>query len=329
MGNVKISGLGKALPAYNMTNEDLARYVDTSDEWISSRTGIKSRYIAETETTTELAIRASQEAIKHAGLEGQDIDMIIVATISPDYVMPSTACLVQEAIGATHATAFDIAAACSGFIYGARIAKEALTGNVKHVLVVGAEVLSKTVDWQDRSTCVLFGDGAGAAVFSQNHKNNIISLYTGSDGRGGKVLTLPGRVHQNCLTTLPQVPLEDTQQTATDVLSMEGREVYRFATTVVPKSILEVVEASPYEVDNIDWFVLHQANERIIDSVAKKLGIPKERFFKNLDTHGNTSSASIPMALYDLKDTLKSGDKIILSGFGGGLTWGSMLMVWE
>ncbi len=324
MGNAKISGLGKALPKRIMTNDDLTAYVETSNEWIESRTGIRARHISETETTTELAIKASQEALQNAGIKGDEVGMIIVATISPDYVMPSTACLVQHAIGATEATAFDISAACSGFIYGVKLAVDALKGEVEHVLVVGAEVLSKTVDWQDRTTCVLFGDGAGAAILSKNDSNNIISLSTGSDGEGGMALTLSGRMHDNCLS-----PKHTTLDSKPQALAMDGREVYKFATTIVPKSILQVISQSAYSIEEVDWFVLHQANTRIIESVAKKLGVPKEKFFTNLATHGNTSSASIPMALYDLKDQLKSGDKIVLSGFGGGLTWGSLLMIWE
>lgn len=321
MSHVKISGLGRAVPSYAMTNEGLTQFVETSDEWIRSRTGIGARYISQGETTTELAIQAGKEAVAAAGINAEALDMIIVATITPDSVMPSTACLVQAALGAKNATAFDLTAACSGFIYGARIARDALNNEeTNHILVIGAEVLTKTVDWADRSTCVLFGDGAGAAIFSKNHKNNIISLYTGSDGSLGQALTLPGRPVHNCLVqnTEPLAPLY-----------MDGKEVYRFATTVVPQSINKVVEGTAYTLEEIDWFVLHQANSRIMDSVAKKLKVNPDKFFKNLETYGNTSAASIPMALYELQEQLKAGDKIILSGFGGGLTWGSMFIIWE
>lgn len=321
MNGVKISGIGKAVPRYEMTNDNLSEIVDTSDEWIRSRTGIGSRYISTGETTTELAIQAGREACIQAGIEPGEIDLIIVATITPDYVMPSTACMVQDALGAIHATAFDIAAACSGFLYGARLATDAIRiGSAQHVLVIGAEVLSKTVDWQDRSTCVLFGDGAGAAIFSKNHKNNILSVYTESNGTGGKALTLPGRPLSNCFIT---------KQEGHNYMYMDGKEVYRFATTVVPVSIQKVLDDASFTVDDIDYYILHQANARIMDSVASKLKVPKEKFFKNLDTHGNTSAASIPIALYDAAKAFKTGDKIILSGFGGGLTWGSMLLRWE
>ena len=321
MNGVKISGLGKALPNNRMTNEDLAKLVDTSDEWIRTRTGIGSRHISKGETTTKLAVQAAKEAIEKADLDPLEIDLIIVATITPDYIMPSTACMVQEEIGADNATAFDITAACSGFIYGTKIAIEAIkVGSAKNVLVIGAEVLSRAVDWKDRSTCVLFGDGAGAAIFSKHEKDNIINLYTKSNGRKGNALTLPGRPLSNC-------HIENT--TTLGYMTMDGQEVYRFATTVVPMSIQEVIKDTPYTLDEIDCFILHQANERIMDSVASRLKVPKEKFFKNLENYGNTSAASIPMALYDAASSLKTGDKVVLAGFGGGLTWGSILLCWE
>lgn len=321
MNGVKISGVGKAVPKYVMTNDQLAEFVDTSDEWIRTRTGIGARHISKGETTTQLAIEAGKEALLNSGVDVEDIDLIIVATITPDYVMPSTACMVQEALGACNATAFDITAACSGFIYGSKLATESITlGNSKHALVIGVEVLSKAVNWEDRTTCVLFGDGAGAAIFSSHHKNNIIGIHTGSNGGGGKALTLPGRPLSNCF-----INAEDKKE----YMYMDGQDVYRFATTTVPISIQSVLEDTDYRLDDIDCFILHQANARIMDSVANKLKVPKEKFFKNLDTYGNTSAASIPMALYDVVPTLKSGDKVILSGFGGGLTWGSMLLLWD
>ncbi|MGL4361733.1 MAG: beta-ketoacyl-ACP synthase III [Cellulosilyticaceae bacterium] len=321
MGGVKIAGLGKAVPEYVMTNEKLSEYVDTSDEWIKSRTGIETRYLSTGETTTDLAIRAAAEAIKNAKLEAEQIDMIIVATISPDFVMPSTACKVQAALGMTNATAFDISAACSGFVYGARLAVDSIkSGSSQHVLVIGAEVLSKTVDWSDRTTCVLFGDGAGAAIFSVHHKNNILGLYTRSSGLGGDALTLEGRTVQNCIVKNPQ---------ESNYMAMNGQEVYRFATTVVPKTINLLLEKENMSANQVDWFVLHQANSRIMDSVAKKIGVHTDKFFKNLERYGNTSAASIPIALYDLAPQLKSNDIIMLVGFGGGLTWGSVMLLWE
>ena len=321
MYGVKCLGVGKALPKYCMTNEAMSKIVDTSDEWITSRTGIKQRYLSTGESTTDLAVTAAKVAIEKAHINASDIDMIIVATITPDYVMPSVACRVQAAIGAEHATAFDITAACSGFLYGAKIATDAIkVGSAAYVLVIGAEVLSKTIDWSDRGTCVLFGDGAGAAIFSKHHKNHIINIYTESNGVGGDVLTLPGTSLKNCV--VQKEPLSPYMQ-------MDGRAVYKFATTVVPNSIERVLEGTPYALEDIRYFILHQANSRIMDSVAKKIGVPSERFFKNLNHYGNTSSASIPMALYDVSQQLNPGDVIVLSGFGGGLTWGSMLLTWE
>lgn len=321
MYGVTLLSMGKAVPKYSMTNDALSQFVDTSNEWIHSRTGIEKRYISQGETTTDLAILAAQEAIQKGGINPEQIGLIIVATISGDYLMPSTACRVQSAIGAKHATAFDLAAACSGFIYASKIAIDAIKlGSCEYALVIGAEVLSKTVDWKDRSTCVLFGDGAGAAIFQKYHKNNIINLYTESNGDLGECLMLPGMPMNNCFV---QEPLNNPY------MSMDGRAVYKFATTIVPLSIERVLTDTGYSLDDIDYFVLHQANERIMDSVAKKLAVPKEKFYKNLQHHGNTSSASIPMALYDLQEQLKSGDLIVLCGFGGGVTWGSMLLVWE
>lgn len=303
-----------------MTNEALTAFVDTSDEWIKTRTGIQARHISQGETTTDLAIAASQEALEKAQIAPEAIDLIIVATITPDCIMPSTACCVQEAIGATHATAFDITAACSGFLYASKIAVEAIrAGSAKHVLVVGAEVLSKVLDWEDRSTCVLFGDGAGAVVYSEHAENKILKIYTESNGSAGKALTLEGRPLRNCLVE---------QEIRPTYMAMDGQSVYRFATTVVPMSIERVLEDTGYTTQQVDCFVLHQANERIMDSVAKKLNVPNEKFFKNLQRYGNTSGASIPIALYDVSPQLKPGDKVVLCGFGGGLTWGSILLQW-
>lgn len=321
MYGVKLLAMGKAVPDYCMSNDDMAKVVETSDEWISSRTGITQRYISKGETTTSLAIAAAKEAVEKAGIEVSEIDLIIVATITTDYVMPSTACQVQAAIGAKHATAFDITAACSGFLYGTKVASDAIkVGSAKNALVIGAEVLSKTLDWTDRGTCVLFGDGAGAAIFSKHHKNNIINIYTESDGTSGNVLTLPGINLSNCVFK---------EEAKSPYMYMDGRAVYKFATTVVPQSIEKVLEGTSFTLEDIKYFILHQANSRIMDSVAKKLGVSADKFFKNLNKYGNTSSASIPLALYDVQEKLNSGDTIILCGFGGGLTWGSMLLVWE
>ena len=321
MIGAKVVGVGKAVPKKAVSNNDLSQFLETDDEWISSRTGIKNRYIATEESTTDLAIAAAKAAIAQGAIDPLAIDLIIVATITPDTVMPSTACMVQDAIGASHATAFDITAACSGFIYGSKVALDAIkVGSSQVALVIGAEVLSKTLDWEDRSTCVLFGDGAGAVIFASHHTNNILNIYSKSNGSGGTALTLGGRGTTNYFH-------QDEQTTPS--IYMDGREVYRFATTAVPDSILTVLEGTGYTLEDIDYFVLHQANARIMDSVAKKLKVPNEKFFKNLSQYGNTSAASIPLALSELAPSLKKGDKVVLAGFGGGLTWGSMLLIWD
>lgn len=320
MNGVKICGVGKALPKHSVTNEELATFVETSDEWIRTRTGIGNRYISTGESTTDLAIMAAKEALEDSGLVGSDIDLIIVATITPNTMMPSTACNVQEAIGAVGATAFDIAAACSGFIYASKIATEFIkTGVHKNALIIGAEVLTKTLNWEDRTTCVLFGDGAGAAIYTSHHKNNILSIYSESDGAKGSCLTLSGRALKNHYVE---------EKVESPFMYMDGREVYKFAITVVPMSIKKVLDEANCNLEEIKYFILHQANARIMDSVAKRLGVNADKFFKNINQYANTSAATIPIALSEAKVDLQEGDKIILCGFGGGLTWGSMLIEW-
>ncbi len=321
MYGVKISGLGKAVPRLEVSNEDIAAFIDTSDEWIESRTGIKSRHISTGETTTELASRAAQQALEDSGLSACEIDLVIVATVTPDYTMPSTACCVAKNLGIKNATCFDLAAACSGFIYASEVAVSLIhQGSYKHALVIGAEVLSKTVDWTDRNTCVLFADGAGAAIYVRTDQNKIIKILTASDGDGSELITLPNLSGPSKFNTI---------QNPQKYMQMEGREVYKFATTAVPENIQDVLADTGYTPQDIDLFILHQANARIMDSVAKKLDVDNKKFFKNLQKYGNTSAASIPMALADAKEYLKPGDKLILSGFGAGLTWGSMFIIWE
>lgn len=320
MKGVKISGIGSSKAGYILTNEELSTIVDTSDEWITTRTGIKSRYISNGQTTTELATKAAALALKNANIEASALDMIIVATITPDLFMPSTACMVQSALGAINSTAFDISAACSGFIYGSKIAINSIRcGDVKKVLVIGAEVLSKTINWQDRNTCVLFGDGAGAVIYEATDNNKILNMYTQSDGKNGCSLTLNSTPLKNCLIE---------EKLVTPYMQMDGREVYKFATNIVPICIEKVLQNTEVKLSDIKHFILHQANERILDAVAKKMKIDKSLFFKNLDKYGNTSAASIPIALYEAKANFNTGDKIVLVGFGGGLTWGSLLLEW-
>lgn len=317
---VKIAGLGKAVPQMVLSNEKLSERVDTSDEWIKSRTGIESRCIAVTETTEQLATSAALEAISAANIEAYDIELVIVATVSPDTTMPSTACLVAKNIGADRATCFDITAACSGFVFASEVAISMMKqGSYHNALVIGAEVLSKMLDWEDRGTCVLFADGAGAVIYTKSEENQVLAIETGSNPKGADQITLPAGVGNHTF-----YKVEERKQ----IIQMAGRDVYVFATTTVPESIRAVLEKTQITPEEVAVYILHQANSRIMDSVAQKLGVPKERFFKNLSHYGNTSAASIPMALYDAKPLLKTGDKVILSGFGAGLTWGTMLLEW-
>lgn len=323
MNNVKIIGVGSYAPERVVTNFELSEIVDTSDEWISSRTGIKERRITEGENTSSLAAKAALGAIKDAKIDPLELDLIILATTSPDSFTPSTACLVQAIIGADNATCFDIGAACSGFIYGLNVATQFIkTGAAKTVLVIGAEVLSKILDWEDRSTCVLFGDGAGAAILKRSETNGILSIFTGSDGKGAEFLECPAVSVKN--------PFVSENHEKTEVISMNGKEVFRFAVKAMPTGIEEVLKDSPYTIDDIKYIVPHQANMRIIEHVAKKLNIDSSKFFINLDRYGNTSAATIPIALDEMSKAglLESGDKIIIIGFGGGLTFGSALIEW-
>ena len=321
MTGISIKGLGKSVPSKVLTNEELSSFVDTSDEWIKTRTGISSRHVATTETTTELAVNAAKEALEKSKVDKNDVKLIIVATVTPDSTMPSTACKVANALGIEDAMCFDITAACSGFVYATEIAINLMKGtNIQNSIVVGAEVLSKQLEWEDRSTSVLFGDGAGAIVYSRSDKNSILSTLTGSKSSGVDQIVL-------------QMPEGNRKfyknQDYAKGIYMNGKGVYSFATTVVPKTIVDVLDTVKLTPEDIDWYVLHQANSRIMDRVAKSLEVSCDKFFKNLDTHGNTSAASIPMALYDLQDSLRYGDKIIASGFGAGLTFGTMLIEWN
>lgn len=319
--SIKILGTGRAVPNKVVTNDDLAKIMDTSDEWIRSRTGIRERRIAITETSNSMATEAGKKAIEDAGITPDDLDMIVVATLSPDQMMPVTACEVQKQLGANRAVCFDLNAACSGFIFGLHTAAAYLgCGFAKHVLVIGVETLSKVVNWNDRSTCVLFGDGAGAAVVTGSSEQSYEAVV-GANGTKGDVLALKDRGNQN-----PYVKNEEELFYVT----MNGQEVFKFAVSQVPKAIQEVLEKAQVQLDEIDCFILHQANERILQSVAKRLNQPIEKFPMNLDRYGNTSSASIPLLLDELnKDgKIKRGDKIVLSGFGGGLTWGAVYLVW-
>lgn len=318
----KIIGTGSAVPEQVVTNEDLAKFVDTSDEWIRSRTGIRERRIASAQSgTSDLAAEAAKEALKNAGVAAEELDIIILATSSADCCFPSGACEVQAAIGAYKAVAFDISAACSGFIYAFHTVHSFFQAGIyKTGLVIGADTLSKLIDWNDRSTCVLFGDGAGAAVV-RAEENGVLYMTMGSDGTRGSALECGGRTTGNFLTG---------KKPELGYMTMDGQEVFKFAVKTVPEAIRKVLSESGTEIDEIKYFILHQANYRIFESIAKRLKIPMEKFPVNLERFGNTSGATIPILLDEMnrEGELQRGDKIILAGFGAGLTWGATLLEW-
>lgn len=317
----RIIGTGSAVPEQIVTNEDLSKIVETSDEWISSRSGIKERRIAKEETTTSLAILAGKRALENAGVTAEEIEVIIVATCTPDYFFPNTACQVQEAIGAKHAVAFDLSAACSGFLFALSTAQAYIKGGIyQKALIVGAETMSKMIDWSDRSTCVLFGDGAGAAVVSAE-ETGVLELVQKSNGAGKGVLSCKARETRNLL---------NHESETKEYLYMEGQPVFKFAVKTVPECVEEVLKKAEVKKEEIRYYILHQANSRIIQSVAKRLKEPEEKFPMNLSLYGNTSAASIPILLDEMNRNgmLNRGDKLVLSGFGAGLTWGAVLLEW-
>jgi 3-oxoacyl-[acyl-carrier-protein] synthase-3 len=322
----RVGGTGSCLPERILTNQELERMVDTNDEWIVSRTGIKERRIADPkDATSDLASKAGLNACNNAGVDPAELDLIIVSTVTPDMIFPSTACLVQKNIGAINAAAFDIEAACTGFIYGITIASQFIqTGYYKNVLVIGADILSRITDWQDRNTCVLFGDGAGAMVLTASDKPGIMSSYLKSDGNGSGHLYCPAGGSR----------LPASQETIANRLhytNMEGSEVFKFAVRALPEAANTALQKCGMEVDDIDWLFPHQANIRIIESAAKRLGIPMDRVAVTLDRYGNNSSATIPIAIDEFArlDRIKNGDNIALVGFGGGLTWGASIIKWQ
>ncbi|MFR5729542.1 beta-ketoacyl-ACP synthase III [Blautia stercoris] len=317
----RIIGTGSAVPEQIVTNEDLSKIVETNDEWISSRSGIKERRVAKEENTTSLAILAGKRALENAGVTAEEIEVIIVATCTPDYFFPNTACQVQEAIGAKHAVAFDLSAACSGFLFALSTAQAYIKGGIyQKALIVGAETMSKMIDWSDRSTCVLFGDGAGAAVVSAE-ETGVLELVQKSNGAGKGVLSCKARETRNLL---------NHESETKEYLYMEGQPVFKFAVKTVPECVEEVLKKAEVKKEEIRYYILHQANSRIIQSVAKRLKEPEEKFPMNLSLYGNTSAASIPILLDEMNRNgmLNRGDKLVLSGFGAGLTWGAVLLEW-
>lgn len=324
MKEVKIIGIGSGIPDNIMTNDDLSKIVDTSDEWITTRTGIKERRISKGENTSDLAAKAAMKALKMSDTKPEEIDMIILSTSSPDALSPSTACFVQDKIGAVNASCFDISAACSGFVYALRIGAQFIkTGECKKVLVIGAEVLSKITDWTDRSTCVLFGDGAGAAVLAESDEKGVSSIFTGAQGNKAGYLGI---------TCVPvKNPLVKPEEIENIKLHMDGKEVFRFASSIVIEAIDKVLKDSGLTMDDIKYVIPHQANVRIIEYAVKKLKAPEGKFYINLDKYGNTSAASIPIALAEMneKGLIKKGDKLILVAFGAGFTWSACLVEWN
>ncbi|MCC7018404.1 MAG: ketoacyl-ACP synthase III [Ardenticatenales bacterium] len=322
-----ITGWGAYTPPRIVTNEELSHLVETSDEWIVERTGIRTRHIADAEDhTSTMAIKAGREALKVANLDPAKLDLVICATSTPDYLMPNTASLVQDGLGASHAGAFDLNAACSGFVYGLTVGAAMLrSGLYKNVLVIGAEAMSRVMDWTDRTTCVLFGDGAGAVVLeASDEPGGVMSCRLGSDGSSADVLKVA------LGTRVPLNPLNMVNGNG-PYMKMSGNEVFRFATKTMNQVTRQVAAEAGIAVDDIDLIIPHQANQRILATAAKQLNYPIDRIYSNLERVGNTSAASIPIAMIDaLKEgRLHAGDHLLMIGFGGGLTWGACLVQWS
>lgn len=318
---IEIIGTGSCVPPHTIDNAFLETIVDTSNEWIVSRTGIENRHIAKEETTASLAIAAAQKAVEDAAISADEIDLILDATVSPDYAFPSTACLVQGAIHATNATAMDLSAACSGFIFALHTAYAYIAAGIyRTALLIGSETLSRHVNWEDRNTCVLFGDGAGAAIVRRS-SNGLIGFEQGSDGTGGMVL--------NCAYPPISNPMHEAERLH-GCMEMDGQAVFKFAVKKVPECIHTLLQKHNKTTQDICHYLLHQANIRIIQSIAKRLEVPLEKFAVNLQNYGNTSAASIPILLDEMNKSgrLRKGDTIVLAGFGGGLTWGACLIEW-
>jgi len=316
----RIAATGRYLPAQVLTNEALAKRVETSDEWIRTRTGIRQRHIAaDGEQTSDLALAASRSALERASLAPADLDLIIVATTTPDMIFPSTACILQDKLGAHGGPAFDVQAVCSGFVYALALADRMVgSGMARNALVVGAETYSRILDWGDRGTCVLFGDGAGAVVLVPSAAPGVLAAHLHADGRYRNILCVPGQVQNGAVTGAPFV-------------HMDGQGVFKFAVKVLADVAHEALESSGLALDAIDWLVPHQANVRIIDATAKRLALPPERVVTTVDLHANTSAASIPLALdVAVEDgRIRAGHRVMMLGVGGGFTWGSVFVRWS
>ncbi len=321
-----ITGWGMSVPQKVLTNEDLTKMVETTDEWIRERTGIRERRIAaEGESSASLGVEAAFKALKVAGIPPTELDLIICSTSSPEHIFPATACVIQDKIGATHAGAFDLSAACSGFIYAVNMGAQIIrAGGAKNVLVVGAETLSRFTNYKDRNTCILFGDGAGAFILQASDRpGGVMGAVMHSDGSGGDFLSLPAGGSKH--------PASDiTLHTGMHFIHMDGKEVFRFATRVMAQSTLEATEKSGWKPEDLNLIIPHQANYRIIEAAARGLKMPMEKFMVNLERYGNTSTASIPIATVEAVQTgkLRPGDKVVFVGFGAGLTWAALAAEW-
>jgi 3-oxoacyl-[acyl-carrier-protein] synthase III len=317
--HVTITGLGAYAPDRVITNDDLSQMVDTSDEWIMERTGIRERRIAaDSQALSDISLPAARQALEQAGIDGADVDLLVVATVTPDMMFPSTSAILADQLGAKDAAAYDLSAGCTGFMYAiAQAYGMVAAGLSRRALVVGGDVLSRILDWTDRSTVVLFGDGAGAVVLEPADDAGFLAFELGADGAGGEHLWLPGSGSRR---------FDDPER----FVKMNGREVFKFATRVLVQSAEDVLEKYGATIDDVDVYVPHQANVRIIDHATKKLGIPSERVVINVDRYGNTSSGSIPLALADAQadGRLSAGSLVLMTGMGAGLTWGSALMRW-
>jgi 3-oxoacyl-[acyl-carrier-protein] synthase-3 len=312
----RIAGTGSYLPSRVMKNDEFAARLDTSDAWIRERTGIVQRHIAEdSQGSSDLALEAGRRALEAAGVSAAEIDLIVVATSTPDYIFPSTACLLQAKLGVKGCAAFDVQAVCSGFVYGLSVADNFLkSGSAKRALVVGAEVFSRILDWNDRATCVLFGDGAGAVVLTADSKPGIHASVLHADGSQVGLLSVPGNVSKGCIIGSP-------------FLQMNGQGVFKFAVRVLDEVARETVAASGMKLEDVDWLIPHQANVRILDATARRLGLPPGKLVVTVDHHGNTSAASVPLALdeYVRAGKIRPGHRVMMQGVGGGFTWGATL----
>jgi 3-oxoacyl-[acyl-carrier-protein] synthase III len=322
---VSITGFGAFAPERVLTNEELSTMVDTSDEWIMERTGIRERRVAAPEQAlSDLCLPAARQALEHAGVSAKDVDLIVVATVTPDMFFPSTGVLLADALGAPNAAAYDLSAGCTGFMYALAQAYGMIAGGLsERALVVGGDVLSKIVDWHDRSTCVLFGDGAGAVVLEHVDDGGFLGFELGAEGSGGVHLNLPAGGSREPITS-------EALAAGDNYVHMNGREVFKFATRVLVSSAHDILDECDKTIDDVDVYIPHQANVRIIDHAAKKLGIAQNRVVVNVDRYGNTSSGSIPLAIVDAAadGRLRPGELVLMTGMGAGLTWGSALMTW-